>query len=855
MYLKKGDKGVRVTYLQYGLHILCCTPGSFDGSFGDATEQAVKKYQEAYGLEVDGQAGDATWNSISGEIKVIQRALSVKGYYNSSVDGVAGEGTYDGVVQFQKDNNLSPDGQVGSATRALLLRDGSVEVGEADFPLKQGDRGSKVKYLQYGLRILCCSPGSIDGVFGNGTYEAVMKFQQKYSLSADGVVGSGTWGKMEELILEIQQALVRKGYSIGAIDGVAGPGTYEGVRQFQMDEGLSVDGQVGPATREKLLGSAGDGGNDEFPLKKGSSGPYVLFLQRGLRMMVINPNGVDGNFGTGTEEAVKRFQERYGLSVDGIVGTATWEKMRTLIKPIQQALVNHGYDTGGVDGIAGDKTYTAVMDFQEDNGLSADGMVGTSTQQKLGITIGSGGGSGTTSATLKNGSNGSLTRYLQRILSELGYSVTIDGIFGNNMETAVKAFQQKYGLGADGIVGSGTWKKIFSVYKVDAFGTGITKFVNVAKHELSWGFQEDNSNNITPYGQWYGMQGQAWCAMFVSWCAEQAGILGTKVPRYAYCPSGVEWYRSRGKFYSRSGGYMPKIGDTVFFWGASAGRVSHTGIVINVSSGQIQTVEGNTGDGVGMHYYNRTDTYIHGYGCNDGPESTEEDHKPTQDEINLALSLKWKRLLEATGNNIAPLDLSYENFNKEIEIITTPYFKVTTEFSDETKLFEEASFRTQFDITDGSVTYTGKSVLGSIETSFGVKQEDELMIPIVELSVAIGEGKGKAEVGMEGEWLKLSYVYEAEAEITEKLKKSYSYKYTIWIKPVPPEKGGAPETQGAGVKIAEYVTTAVAVGVTVVLIGAIVYALALSTPVMSVVGAVEAISMFFLSMTRGLGLA
>ena len=85
MYLKKGDTGVKVTYLQYGLHILCCTPGSFDGSFGDATEKAVRKYQEAYGLEVDGQAGDATWNSISGEIKPIQRALSMKGYYHSSL--------------------------------------------------------------------------------------------------------------------------------------------------------------------------------------------------------------------------------------------------------------------------------------------------------------------------------------------------------------------------------------------------------------------------------------------------------------------------------------------------------------------------------------------------------------------------------------------------------------------------------------------------------------------------------------------------------------------------------------------------------------------------------------------------
>jgi peptidoglycan hydrolase-like protein with peptidoglycan-binding domain len=45
MLLKNGSTGNYVMYLQYGLHIMCCPPGSFDSKFGSGTENAVKKYQ------------------------------------------------------------------------------------------------------------------------------------------------------------------------------------------------------------------------------------------------------------------------------------------------------------------------------------------------------------------------------------------------------------------------------------------------------------------------------------------------------------------------------------------------------------------------------------------------------------------------------------------------------------------------------------------------------------------------------------------------------------------------------------------------------------------------------------------
>lgn len=817
MLLKKGDKGVQVSYLQYGLHIMCCSPNGFDGDFGVGTEAAVKKYQKKYGLSVDGQVGDATWNNLVGEIKIIQRALSQKNYYRGYIDGIAGSGTYNAVIAFQKANSLSADGQVGDITRAKLMNGNSSNTGNSGFPLKQGSKGDNVLYLQYGLHIMCCSPGSIDGDFGTGTENAVRKFQSKYSLSVDGIVGTGTWSKLQTLIKEIQNALVRNGYSTNGIDGIAGPATYEAVISFQRANGLSVDGQVGPATRAKLLGNPGDGGTDSFPLKQGSKGPYVLYLQNGLWISCINPNGRDGDFGAGTASAVRLFQSRYGLSVDGVVGTATWEKLRSVIRPIQQSLVNHGYNTGGIDGIAGENTYSAVIAFQKANGLTPDGMVGSATKDKLGIT-GDGGGSGTTSATLRVGSNGSLTKYLQRMLNVLGYSVSVDGVFGEGTKNAVLSFQNKYGLSADGIVGSGTWKKLFSVYKVPVSGTGVQKMVNVARHELSWGFAEDNSNNITPYGEWYGIQGGAWCAMFVSWCAYQAGILNSKVPSFAYCPFGVNAYRAKGKFYSRSGGYTPKVGDTIFFWNSADGVVGHTGIVTGVSATGVTTIEGNATDAVREKWYSRTNTYIHGYGCNDGILTPST---PSKDEINAVISKKWSQLLDAAGPNPVLLNLSAENFNKELPVFSSPYLRITTEISATTNLYDLSSNKTQFDVVNGEINMKGSGLLESIEATFALGQDDSIVAVLPKLGIAFGDGKGKIEVGVSGSWITISYVFESQAEVTEVFKQTFSYKYTFYIRPATPGEGGSPEAQRgwenytAAIAVATGVTLVAIIGVAV----------------------------------------
>jgi peptidoglycan hydrolase-like protein with peptidoglycan-binding domain len=120
------------------------------------------------------------------------------------------------------------------------------------------------------------------------------------------------------------------------------------------------------------------------PLKKGSKGPRVAFVQRVLGLHV------DRIYGSHTKRAVKRFQRRHHLTADGIVGPATWSALkraragrgahpaRGSVRLLQRAL---GI---AVDGVFGPGTARAVKDFQRGKGLTPDGVVGPATWAALG---------------------------------------------------------------------------------------------------------------------------------------------------------------------------------------------------------------------------------------------------------------------------------------------------------------------------------------------------------------------------------------------------------------------------------------------------------------------------------------
>ncbi len=130
--------------------------------------------------------------------------------------------------------------------------------------LRRGNQGNKVVLLQYLLNRYGYNLGA-DGIFGTRTYNAVVDFQRKNNLTVDGIVGRNTWGKLlspqgtvlrqgsrEAGVFYLQQMLLSKLYPIGEIDGVFGNNTLQAVRDFQSENGLTVDGIVGPATWRAL---------------------------------------------------------------------------------------------------------------------------------------------------------------------------------------------------------------------------------------------------------------------------------------------------------------------------------------------------------------------------------------------------------------------------------------------------------------------------------------------------------------------------------------------------------------------------------------------------------------------------
>ena len=348
-------------------------------------------------------------------------------------------------------------------------------------PLRQGDSGTAVFTLQRQLnRITKDYPFlgllTVDGVFGAKMAATVRAFQKQFNLTADGVVGRQAWYKISYIYVSVKDLAE-----------------------------LTSEGEVSS-------GTLSDGTWGGTVLRTGSTGSAVEQLQFWLNTLAqyessIPSLTVDGVYGTGTANAVRAFQRKYGLTVDGVVGRATWTEVYDQFRSIQSdngtpnaypgtalregasgqnvrlvqfwlkiaRTVYPSLSNVTVDGRFGSATAAAVRRFQTYFGLTSDGVVGRTTWNKLyevyndiaNKLLSSSLRPGEYPGVLRNGSSGTAVRELQFYLYLMSAyessipAIAIDGQFGASTEAAVRAYQRFAGLTVDGIVGRTTWNSLY----------------------------------------------------------------------------------------------------------------------------------------------------------------------------------------------------------------------------------------------------------------------------------------------------------------------------------------------------------------------------------------------------------
>ena len=475
--------------------------------------------------------------STGSDVKELQTKLKKLGYYDAYVDGSYGDTTAAAVKAFQKKYNLTADGIAGKETLKKL--DSVYENANSakdDDSLRMGDSGSAVKDLQTKLKKLGYYSGTVDSTFGSGTYAAVRAFQKKYNLTADGVAGSETLKKLDSAyknadsdkdddslrkgatgsaVKDLQTKLKKLGFYNAYVDGSYGDTTVAAVKAFQKKYNLTADGVAGSETLKKLDSAYknADSDKDDDSLRKGATGSAVKDLQTKLKKLGFYNAYVDGSYGDTTVAAVKAFQKKYNLTADGVAGSETLKKLDSAyknadsdkdddslrkgatgsaVKDLQTKLKKLGFYNASIDGDYGDTTVAAVKAFQKKYNLTADGVAGSETLKKLDSAYkNADSNTSTDDDSLRKGATGTAVKTLQTNLKKLGfYTAYVDGSFGATTESAVKAFQRKYGLTADGVAGSATLKKIESA--VASANSG-----KITTERLDW---FNGGKNVIPNG-------------------------------------------------------------------------------------------------------------------------------------------------------------------------------------------------------------------------------------------------------------------------------------------------------------------------------------------------------------------
>jgi peptidoglycan hydrolase-like protein with peptidoglycan-binding domain len=321
-----------------------------DGIVGAETQAALSNRAAAEPSVASPEAtspasGTAASTMASSQVSTLQQQLAELGYYKGAVNGSFDNATTEAVMSFQRDRGLAVDGIVGSATEAALSQTpasqtpttetastATTEATASTDLLQLGDTGSAVSDLQSRLQTLGYYNGPISGSFGSQTQVALTAFQQAQGLTADGIAGPQVNAALASASIPSVQPATPSGFSPAAnpttpaVLPAALPQTPQTAVAPVIPTTLpSASVQVPalpPAIPEatampssfpsSLPGQLPQSGPSTPPSEDGRFS--VIELQRRLQLNGFNPAEMTGQYDSATQSAINQAQQSYGLS-------------------------------------------------------------------------------------------------------------------------------------------------------------------------------------------------------------------------------------------------------------------------------------------------------------------------------------------------------------------------------------------------------------------------------------------------------------------------------------------------------------------------------------------------------------
>lgn len=375
--LRAGDSGQFVTYAQLRLMARGYAPVSLSGQMDDATMALIRALQEDWGLPVTGEVDGDTWSALI------------------STEPPPAKGP---VFFGEEEDEYDDDAPEFDALRA-------------------GYDGELLLSVQLRLRAAGFEVPTLEPALGPQTAAAICAFQAELGVEASGELSYEGWLTLQGrtagvdllTLLTEAEAADQAGpvFFGGDYRDVDGAGGYryrqyeDGSIEIRVDPQRRIQGRVFSSGAAWQAITKEIGPYPEPPargerdlVKRGSRGDDAKAAQRRLNELGFGPLSVDGIFGRGSEDALKRFQAAAGLDDDGECGAGTWAKLDDpwptvspgakgpVVTQLQQRLVALGQGIQA-DGDYGDKTTAAVRAFQAEQKLPVTGVIDPITRGHL----------------------------------------------------------------------------------------------------------------------------------------------------------------------------------------------------------------------------------------------------------------------------------------------------------------------------------------------------------------------------------------------------------------------------------------------------------------------------------------